>query len=223
MDRSSSTVRSRTTPTVARNRLVSLPRVVLAREASTWGLGNHSFQLALARAEGRNRSYEQAGWMVLGHGALRAHRWCSLRPSGVATMVDRRRTTSGGCRERRPRLRKHEAPCCRRARRPYLLRWEPVPTADRIRLTFAAFPNRRRPRSGRPRHPRAPGTGQHLALSIGLTVSVFFGMAYPLAPYGTRYLPGRLPDIDRPLADGVEYPARSHEHRRVPSPAPPTG
>lgn len=44
--------------------LSALPRVVLAREASTWGLGNHSFQLYLAITEGRNELYEQAGWIT---------------------------------------------------------------------------------------------------------------------------------------------------------------
>jgi hypothetical protein len=44
--------------------LRALPRVVLAREASTWGLGNHSYQLYLAITEGRNESYEQAGWIL---------------------------------------------------------------------------------------------------------------------------------------------------------------
>ncbi len=44
--------------------LSALPRVVVAREAATWGLGNHSYQLALALGEGRNETYEQAGWIV---------------------------------------------------------------------------------------------------------------------------------------------------------------
>jgi hypothetical protein len=44
--------------------LSALPGVVLAREASTWGLGNHTFQLYLAIAEGRNKTYEQAGWIL---------------------------------------------------------------------------------------------------------------------------------------------------------------
>ncbi len=44
--------------------LSALPRVIVAREAATWGLGNHSYQLALANAEGRNETYEQAGWIV---------------------------------------------------------------------------------------------------------------------------------------------------------------
>jgi len=37
---------------------------VLAREASTWGLGNHSFQMDLAVAGGRNKAYEQLGWIT---------------------------------------------------------------------------------------------------------------------------------------------------------------
>jgi hypothetical protein len=44
--------------------LSALPRVIVAREAGTWGLGNHSFQVGLASAEGRNKTYEQAGWIV---------------------------------------------------------------------------------------------------------------------------------------------------------------
>ena len=44
--------------------LRSLPGVALAREASTWGLGNHTFQLYLAITEGRNKTYEQAGWIL---------------------------------------------------------------------------------------------------------------------------------------------------------------
>jgi hypothetical protein len=48
----------------ARSHLGALPRVVLAREASAWGLGDHSYQLVMANAEGRNTSYEQAGWVV---------------------------------------------------------------------------------------------------------------------------------------------------------------
>jgi hypothetical protein len=48
----------------ARQHLSALPRVVAAREASTWGLGNHAFQLDLAEVEGRNGSYEQAGWIM---------------------------------------------------------------------------------------------------------------------------------------------------------------
>lgn len=47
----------------AMDHLSALPRVVVAREASTWGLGNHWFQLYLAVTEGRNETYEQAGWI----------------------------------------------------------------------------------------------------------------------------------------------------------------
>jgi hypothetical protein len=50
--------------TFARQHLGRLPSVVLAREASTWGLGNHSYQLDLAVAGGRNESYEQVGWVT---------------------------------------------------------------------------------------------------------------------------------------------------------------
>jgi len=50
--------------TFARRHLSQLPGVVLAREASTWGLGNHSFQLDLAAAGGRNRTFEQLGWIA---------------------------------------------------------------------------------------------------------------------------------------------------------------
>lgn len=45
----------------ARHHLSALPRVIVAREASTWGLGNHAYQLAAA---GGNETYEQAGWIV---------------------------------------------------------------------------------------------------------------------------------------------------------------
>jgi hypothetical protein len=44
--------------------LSALPRVIVARETATWGLGNHSYQLDVAIAEGRNETYEQAGWIV---------------------------------------------------------------------------------------------------------------------------------------------------------------
>ena len=41
----------------------------VAREASAWGLGNQNFQLGLAKAEGRNRTYELIGralyWVFL--------------------------------------------------------------------------------------------------------------------------------------------------------------
>jgi hypothetical protein len=50
--------------TYARHHLGQLPGVVLAREASTWGLGNHSYQLELAVAGGRNRTYEELGWIT---------------------------------------------------------------------------------------------------------------------------------------------------------------
>jgi Dolichyl-phosphate-mannose-protein mannosyltransferase len=50
--------------TYVRHHLGQLPAVMLAREASTWGLGNHSFQLDLAVAGGRNRTYEQLGWIT---------------------------------------------------------------------------------------------------------------------------------------------------------------
>ena len=50
--------------TYARQHLGQLPGVVLAREASTWGLGNHTFQLDLAVAGGRNRTYEELGWIT---------------------------------------------------------------------------------------------------------------------------------------------------------------
>jgi hypothetical protein len=43
--------------------LSALPRVIVAREAATWGL-DHSFQLRLAVDEGRNETYEQAGWIA---------------------------------------------------------------------------------------------------------------------------------------------------------------
>jgi Dolichyl-phosphate-mannose-protein mannosyltransferase len=49
--------------TYARQHLGQLPGVVLAREASTWGLGNHTYQLDLAVAGGRNRTYEELGWI----------------------------------------------------------------------------------------------------------------------------------------------------------------
>ena len=45
----------------ALNHLGALPRVVLAREESAWGLGNENFQLGLAQAEGRNRRSELVG------------------------------------------------------------------------------------------------------------------------------------------------------------------
>lgn len=45
----------------ALHHLSELPRVVLAREESAWGLGNQDFQLSLAHAEGRNRSFELLG------------------------------------------------------------------------------------------------------------------------------------------------------------------
>ena len=45
----------------ALSHLGDLPRVVLAREASAWGLGNQNFQLQLAEAEGRNRTSELVG------------------------------------------------------------------------------------------------------------------------------------------------------------------
>ena len=45
----------------ALNHLGQLPRVVLAREESAWGLGNQNFQLSLAHAEGRNRTSELIG------------------------------------------------------------------------------------------------------------------------------------------------------------------
>ena len=45
----------------ALNHLGQLPRVVLARETSAWGLGNQNFQLTLADAEGRNRTSELIG------------------------------------------------------------------------------------------------------------------------------------------------------------------
>ena len=48
----------------ARHHLSALPKIVVAREAATWGLGNHSYQLQLAILEGRNETYEQAGWIV---------------------------------------------------------------------------------------------------------------------------------------------------------------
>lgn len=48
----------------ARTHLSEMPRVILAREASTWGLGNHQFQLDLAVYQGRNRTYEQLGWIL---------------------------------------------------------------------------------------------------------------------------------------------------------------
>ena len=48
----------------ARAHLSALPRVVLAREESTWGLGNQGFQLALAVYGGRNRAYEQLGGIL---------------------------------------------------------------------------------------------------------------------------------------------------------------
>jgi hypothetical protein len=55
--------------TFARQHLGQLPGVVLAREASTWGLGNHTYQLDLAVAGGRNRTYEELGsityWIFL--------------------------------------------------------------------------------------------------------------------------------------------------------------
>ena len=41
--------------------LGELPRVVLAREESAWGLGNQNFLLPLAHAEGRNRTSELIG------------------------------------------------------------------------------------------------------------------------------------------------------------------
>jgi hypothetical protein len=50
--------------TYARQHLGQLPGVVLARETSTWGLGNHSYQLELAVAGGRNRTYEELGWIM---------------------------------------------------------------------------------------------------------------------------------------------------------------
>jgi hypothetical protein len=48
----------------ALHHLSALPGVIVAREASTWGLGDHSYQLGLAKEEGRNETYEQAGWIV---------------------------------------------------------------------------------------------------------------------------------------------------------------
>jgi Dolichyl-phosphate-mannose-protein mannosyltransferase len=45
----------------ALSHLGDLPRVVLAREESAWGLGNQNFQLQLAEAEGRNRTSELVG------------------------------------------------------------------------------------------------------------------------------------------------------------------
>lgn len=53
-----------TSETYAHHHLGQLPAEVLAREASTWGLGNHTFQLDLAVAGGRNRSFEQLGWIM---------------------------------------------------------------------------------------------------------------------------------------------------------------
>ena len=50
--------------TYARNHLDQLPGVVLAREASTWGLGNHSNELDVAFHEGRNRTIEQLSWIL---------------------------------------------------------------------------------------------------------------------------------------------------------------
>ena len=50
--------------TYARHHLGQLPRVVLAREASAWGLGNHSTQLNAAVAEGRNRTMEQLSYLL---------------------------------------------------------------------------------------------------------------------------------------------------------------
>ncbi len=50
--------------TYARQHLRQLPGVVLAREASTWGLGNHTTQLDIAVAEGRNRTIEQLSWIL---------------------------------------------------------------------------------------------------------------------------------------------------------------
>jgi hypothetical protein len=55
---------TRSSETFARQHLPQLPRVVLAREASTWGLGNHTYQLNLAVAGGRNRTYEVLGWIT---------------------------------------------------------------------------------------------------------------------------------------------------------------
>jgi hypothetical protein len=53
----------------ALSHLGDLPRVVLAREESAWGLGNQNFQLLLAETEGRNRTYELIGralyWVLL--------------------------------------------------------------------------------------------------------------------------------------------------------------
>jgi 4-amino-4-deoxy-L-arabinose transferase-like glycosyltransferase len=50
--------------TYARHHLGQLPGVVVAREARTWELGNHSMQLQLAFAEGRNRTFEQLSWIL---------------------------------------------------------------------------------------------------------------------------------------------------------------
>ena len=53
----------------ALNHIRDLPGVVVAREASTWGLGNQAFQLSLAHTEGRNRTSELIGralyWLFL--------------------------------------------------------------------------------------------------------------------------------------------------------------
>jgi hypothetical protein len=53
----------------ALNHIGDLPRVVVAREESAWGLGNQNFQLQLAYAEGRNRTCELIGralyWVFL--------------------------------------------------------------------------------------------------------------------------------------------------------------
>jgi hypothetical protein len=133
----------------ARNRLGSLPRVVLAREASTWGLGNHSFQLALARAEGRNRSYEQAGWIVywvmvpfvlIGGVVLARQAWRRwlIVVAPLAVVAVNAALVYGST-----RLRVAAEPSLA-----VLAAVGAVAAADRIRLTFAAFPNRRRPRSG---------------------------------------------------------------------------
>jgi hypothetical protein len=72
---------------MAIHHLSALPRVIVAREAATWGLGDHSYQLRFATNEGRIEVYEQAGWIaywvmapfvVIGGVVLARRSWRSL-------------------------------------------------------------------------------------------------------------------------------------------------
>ena len=55
---------TRLAETFAEDHLSDMPGVVVARELSVWGFGDHENQLDLAAAEGRVPSFEQAGLIV---------------------------------------------------------------------------------------------------------------------------------------------------------------